>query len=210
MNYWKIYDSLIARAVERTSTADVYYEKHHIIPKCLGGLDTKDNLALLTASEHFLAHQLLVKMYPNNPKLVFAASMMLRGTSKHKRITNKEFSWLVERRREAARLINTGRNVSEETRHKMSIAKKGKVCGSNNNFYGKTHSEEFKQKQSDRQKVKQVGEGNSNAKTWSIQFPDGMVRSVKSLKTFCKVNNLSLYKMRANKLNGYVLLGEMN
>lgn len=60
MNYWKIYDSLITRAVEVLSTADVYYEKHHIVPKCLGGLDNKDNLALLTASEHFLTHQLLV------------------------------------------------------------------------------------------------------------------------------------------------------
>ena len=210
MNYWKIYDSLITRAVERTSTADVYYEKHHIIPKCIGGDNSKSNLVLLTSSEHFLAHQLLIKMYPNEPKLVFAAQMMLYGTTKHKRFNNKEFSWLVDRRREASKILNTGKIVSEETKNKMSMAKKGKVCGAANNFYGKTHSEEFKKAQSKRQKIKQIGSGNSNAKDWMIQFPDGSVRKVRSLKTFCIDNGLSLYKMRNNTMPGYVLIGEFN
>lgn len=209
MNYWKIYDSLINRAVERTSTADMYYEKHHIIPKCMGGDNSNSNLVLLTSSEHFLAHQLLIKMYPNEPKLVFAAQMMLYGTNKHKRVNNKDFSWLVTRRIEACKKINSGRKVSQETRQKMSIAKKGKVCGPANNFYGKTHSEEFKLAQSERQKTKQLGSGNSNAKNWLIKFPDGIVRPVRSLKTFCNDNSLSLYKIRANKLDGYTLIGEV-
>ena len=40
----------------------VYYEQHHIIPKCFDGLDIAENLVLLTAREHFVVHWLLTKM----------------------------------------------------------------------------------------------------------------------------------------------------
>ena len=36
-----------------------YYENHHIIPKSCGGDNTKDNLVLLTLSEHYRCHSLL-------------------------------------------------------------------------------------------------------------------------------------------------------
>lgn len=47
MDYNKLYDSLIARA--KTRILDCYRERHHIIPKCLGGSNLKDNIAELTA-----------------------------------------------------------------------------------------------------------------------------------------------------------------
>ena len=53
-----------------------YSEKHHIVPRCLGGSDDKFNLVVLTAREHFLAHYLLTKIYPDNYKLVDAFRMM--------------------------------------------------------------------------------------------------------------------------------------
>lgn len=53
-----------------------YSEKHHIIPRCLGGSDDKSNLVVLTAREHFLAHYLLTKIYPDNYKLIDAFRMM--------------------------------------------------------------------------------------------------------------------------------------
>jgi len=40
-----------------------YVETHHIVPRCLGGKDDKDNLINLTAKEHFCCHYLLMKMY---------------------------------------------------------------------------------------------------------------------------------------------------
>ena len=36
-----------------------YYEIHHIIPKCMGGTDDKDNLVMFTFPEHVFAHALL-------------------------------------------------------------------------------------------------------------------------------------------------------
>jgi hypothetical protein len=40
MNYQKIYNQIIERAQNRI--LEGYVEKHHIIPKCLGGLDNKE------------------------------------------------------------------------------------------------------------------------------------------------------------------------
>lgn len=39
-----------------------YTEKHHVIPKSLGGSNKSSNLVSLTAREHFICHRLLTKM----------------------------------------------------------------------------------------------------------------------------------------------------
>lgn len=91
MNYQKHYDALIDRARNREQTG--YTEKHHVVPRCLNGTDDDANLVRLTASEHFVAHQLLVKIYPDNHKLVYALNAMLRcGPGQHR--TNKRYSWI--------------------------------------------------------------------------------------------------------------------
>jgi len=76
-----------------------YVERHHIIPRCLGGTDAADNIAVLTPEEHFVAHQLLIKIYPNCPPLINAAIIM---TIHHTdvRANNKLFGWL---RRQASK-----------------------------------------------------------------------------------------------------------
>ena len=63
--YSKYYYSIINRAKSRTLDPEVYAEKHHIIPKSLGGPNNKDNLVKLTAKEHRLAHILLPRMTIN-------------------------------------------------------------------------------------------------------------------------------------------------
>ena len=74
MNYTKIYNSLIEKAQNRELSG--YKEVHHITPRCLGGSDDKSNLVALTAREHFIAHKLLTKIYPDNPKLYYAFGCM--------------------------------------------------------------------------------------------------------------------------------------
>ncbi|UNA02522.1 HNH endonuclease [Serratia phage SP1] len=91
MNYSKIYDSLIERARDRA--LDCYTESHHIVPRCMGGSDDKSNLVDLTPEEHYVAHQLLVKIHPGNGKLIFAAIAMAGSTPKMKR-SNKTYGWL--------------------------------------------------------------------------------------------------------------------
>lgn len=59
----------------------------------MGGTDSKENLVDLTPEEHFVAHQLLVKLFPNNQKLIYAAAMMTRGHN-GRRANNKLFGWI--------------------------------------------------------------------------------------------------------------------
>ena len=66
MDYKAIYYKIIEKAKKETENGNRhvgYYEKHHILPKSLGGTNDKENLVKLTAREHFICHWLLVKMY---------------------------------------------------------------------------------------------------------------------------------------------------
>jgi hypothetical protein len=94
MNYKKHYENLMAKS--KTRILEGYVEKHHIIPRCLGGTDDIANIAILKPEEHFLAHQLLVKMYPKSTPLIKAAVIM---TTHHtqQRANNKLFGWLRRR-----------------------------------------------------------------------------------------------------------------
>ena len=49
-----------------------YKERHHILPKCMGGNDDKENLIDLTAQEHYEAHRLLAIENPDNNSLQLA------------------------------------------------------------------------------------------------------------------------------------------
>ena len=82
MDYTKTYNQIIERAQNRK--LDGYTEKHHIVPKCIGGLDVKENIVKLTAREHFLCHMLLCEIYPKENKLKHALFLMAIGKQKVK------------------------------------------------------------------------------------------------------------------------------
>lgn len=64
MEYKSLYNKIIENAQKDLANRhDGYYEKHHIIPKSLGGNNDENNLVKLTPREHFICHWLLVKMY---------------------------------------------------------------------------------------------------------------------------------------------------
>lgn len=58
--YTKTYFTLIDRAKSRPLPNK--FEKHHIVPKSMGGTNKKENLVALTIKEHRLCHILLTKM----------------------------------------------------------------------------------------------------------------------------------------------------
>ena len=152
MNYQKIYNNLINRAITRTG----YVEKHHIIPRCLGGSDNKENLVELYPEEHYLAHLLLCKLYPGNSKLLYAAINMTTGAMiNNGKRNNKAYGWL--RRQYAESMLGdnnpnrrnpniqkeaakkrVGQKRTDETKARMSAAQKGR-----------TFSEETKKKMSE-------------------------------------------------------------
>lgn len=79
MDYEKIYNALVEKAKVRgldKSQYQGYFEIHHIIPRSLGGSNEDSNLVMLTGREHFVAHMLLWKAFPQEKSLTFAAMMM--------------------------------------------------------------------------------------------------------------------------------------
>ncbi len=104
MNYNLHYDRLISRARNRTPDPNLYYERHHIIPRCMNGTNDKSNIVKLTAEEHFVAHQLLVKIYPDNIRLVHAATMLCVDGSGN-RSNNRIYGWLKRRAADAKSIL---------------------------------------------------------------------------------------------------------
>lgn len=106
LNYKKIYNDLITRGKNRI--LDEYTEIHHIIPKCMGGTDDSDNLVKLTPEEHYVAHQLLAKIYPKNNALSISVLMMTVN-----RPSNKIYGWVRRRHSESMKVVQAGKNNSQ-------------------------------------------------------------------------------------------------
>ena len=86
MNYAVIYEALIdKRRKFPLSKSNGYCERHHYIPRCMGGGNEKWNIINLTAKEHFIAHHLLCKINPKEMKLLNAFIAMCTKTTRQKR-----------------------------------------------------------------------------------------------------------------------------
>jgi hypothetical protein len=114
MDYARHYRKLIGRARKRRLW-DCYFEVHHIIPRCIGGGDEPENLVRLTPEEHYVAHQLLVKMHPKKHKLLYAVRAMTMEAPTHggNRSKNKLYGWIQRRFSEMKR---RERRLSKERR----------------------------------------------------------------------------------------------
>ena len=111
------YDNFINNIINergRFGCGDEYCERHHIIPKCLGGSDVENNLVDLFAKEHFIAHKLLAKENPHNKKLIYAWWMISHIDNRE--ITSEEY----EEVRIAFISSNSGKNNANYGNHKLS------------------------------------------------------------------------------------------
>lgn len=92
-DYQKQYSNIIEKGKLRgldKNKLDGYYEKHHIIPRCMGGLDEDSNYVLLTCYEHILAYNLLTKIYPDLYGLQFAIIQMIPSRLTWDKLTEEE------------------------------------------------------------------------------------------------------------------------
>ena len=92
MNYRSIYDKIIE--FRRKNPVDEYCESHHIIPKCLGGDNSNENIVKLTAREHYISHLILCKLYPSHRGLAYAAIKMTLKAPRQNRSKNKLYEWV--------------------------------------------------------------------------------------------------------------------
>lgn len=164
--YTKTYNNIIIRAQSRVLPKNVYIERHHIIPKSLGGTDLSVNLVDLTAREHFICHWLLTKMVDGlaQQKMAYACKRMMNGHKDNRyRVTGRKYELLkyamndllkgrkftqewINKLKEAAQ--QRAKNLTDDERGKRRdvITKQNKerkgekrpwMAGKNNHFYGK-------------------------------------------------------------------------
>ncbi len=126
--YTRWYNEIIQNAKNR-STISEYTERHHIIPKSLGGSNKKENIAILTAREHFVCHWLLTKMVDKDSLLKMQRAvwrMLVRGSDFQKRY--KPNSYTYENLRLKYGFLRKGTVTSKETKEKISKANTGRVA----------------------------------------------------------------------------------
>ena len=160
MDYTKSYKSLIERA--RGRLLEGYVERHHIKPRCMGGTNEPSNIVELTAREHYIAHKLLVEIYPNHKKLVYALwgmsnQLLSKNNKRDYKVSSREY----ERARTLFSESMQGRACTWGA--KISEAKKGVLTGPQSEETRAKrraslkknppkHTEEFKEKLSERMK----------------------------------------------------------
>lgn len=179
----------------RFECGDEYHERHHIVPRCMGGTDEEDNLIDLYAREHFIAHKLLSEENPENDSLSYAWTMMAfvkdknqeryeltqeeyeEARIKQSEMASKRFTelWCNDEYRKRVSEAHKRENLSEETLAKLADASRGRK-----------HTEEEKRKIGDVNRGKIVSEetrqklSESNKKFWENQdYKDEWVRKLK-------------------------------
>jgi hypothetical protein len=195
MNYQIIYNQIIERAKNRV--LEGYKERHHILPKCLGGSNEKENLVELTAREHFLCHRLLCEIYPNENKLWYALWLIIIRKNRQnnllsykmsnrsyeqtklefiKRIKGKKMSLETKEKIKNTKLgINMSDFYTEEVRKKMSERRKGKTI----------HTEESKKKISESKK------GKNREITWGDKISESKKGKYKKGKTVIQIHPIT-------------------
>jgi hypothetical protein len=147
--YTKCYYNIINNAKSKISN-DGYTEKHHIIPKSLGGSNDKENIVKLTAREHFVCHLLLVKMTNGilHQKMLYAYTIM----SGRKLYNSKNYKLFKEEYAIINSILRSGKGNG------MYGADRS---GEKNTFFGKNHTKETKLQLSKSQKQRKIDKPES-------------------------------------------------
>lgn len=171
----------------RFACRDEYHERHHIIPRCLGGTNDEENLIDLFAREHFEAHRLLALENPENKSLVYAwACMTFAKSNNVKRcvLSPNEYEEIRTRLSEIQKTMRGtknsmyGKHHTEETKQKLRVLNSGKnnymygKCGKEHPMYGHKHSTEACKRMSKTHKQR-IGALSSRARKVNQYTTDG-------------------------------------
>lgn len=141
MLYKEFIDNILNTRGRFAIPKNEYKERHHIIPKCMGGNNEKDNLIDLYAREHFIAHKLLAEENPHNKSLTYAFWNMC-VVSQDRFCRYKPDPREYEKARKMHQDMMSNRVVAQETKDKM----REKQMGEHNSFYGKHHTAETRKR----------------------------------------------------------------
>lgn len=141
MNYLKIYNQIIEKykKLNLKKGKGIYLECHHILPRCMNGNNSKENLVNLPAREHFICHLLLPRIYKDTKykySLWNAANRFIYGndmknkikiTSYQYKIIRDNYSKFCKIQYKGEGNPNYGNKWSEEQKKNLSDQRKGKT-----------------------------------------------------------------------------------
>jgi len=126
LNHQQIYNTIIQKAKSenrvrllKNQEGYVYYQNHHILPRCLNGGDEKENTQLLTAKEHYVCHKLLTYVYPHHRGITLAFFRMTYDKNKNHIKSSRDYSYAIE--------LLSSTPMTTETKQKLSQSHKGKT-----------------------------------------------------------------------------------
>lgn len=125
--YKRVYDALVMRALTRTSL-EGYKERHHVLPKALGGSNKKSNIVLLTAREHYVAHLCLVRCTIGDARFkMICAAKQIAKCSKGLHVNSRIYESLRKEHAKEMSLRRTGMKFSDQHRANLSQSHMGYV-----------------------------------------------------------------------------------
>ena len=132
MNYERIYSDFIADRLTKQPVKPSYFEKHHIVPRSLGGGDEKSNIIRLTAEDHIYAHLFLARWLQTGGMWAAVKFIFGQGVRLEKRPTRRAIRIAAKAKEEFAKNnsgagnVNFGKPMPQEQREKLRKANIGK------------------------------------------------------------------------------------
>lgn len=181
MNYIKLYNSIINQAKTRAHL-NIYYEKHHILPKSLfhsayarnvlgnfNNIDCIENIVRLTMKEHVVCHKILVKLFKEKDtncyvKMLYAANFLTSRNSNEVSWLKEQYSIMLSKNMTGKPGRAKNKKWSDEAKKRKSelSPQKGKTY---EELYGKERAEEYKKLRSEnRLGKKNTFDQNNNIK----------------------------------------------
>ena len=142
--YFQIIDKALRldrRKLPTNSPSYVLYERHHIIPKSMGGDSGYRNTVLLTPQEHMLCHLCLPKMCVQGEHKLMMEIAIARLHGNNARKLNTGMYTLAKHalvRANTARFTGVPKTLAHNEKNRLAH------LGEQNPFYGRKHSAETK------------------------------------------------------------------
>jgi hypothetical protein len=146
--YLRRYFQLVRHYKNNPPPNDIYTEKHHIRPRCLGGSDAMSNMVTLPAKAHYLAHLLLSKACPSRRKLLYAYAAMSLNTH----LNARQYARINEAKAKLASEDMTTERKERLTRARLDSGQYDKP----GTMTGKKHNESSKKKMSISAKIRNM------------------------------------------------------
>lgn len=188
--YSRCYFSIVRSARARIYTG--YTERHHVVPKSLGGSNDPENIVLLTAREHFVCHLLLPKFTvgDDRKKMVYARWLLCTKAGRKERDYQVSSRAFATAREEWALSHDFGSGMrgkrhNENTKSKISEAVTGEKNGKFGMRWAKPSNRAKQSSTEHRQKLSQAKIGKPRSEEAKAKIREGWAKRKALLHSLC-------------------------